>query len=65
MERSPGIERLARHLFDVDEQFNEDRKRFVSFDRAPSGLQDWWRDRAERHMELQRDSVRSPTSNEP
>jgi hypothetical protein len=44
----PSIEAMARALFERDEEYPGDRKRFGSFDAAPPEIQQWWRDRAER-----------------
>jgi len=44
------VERTARHLFATDPEMNRDRELFFEFDAMPQNLQEWWRDRAARHI---------------
>jgi hypothetical protein len=44
------VETFARHLFQVDTQVSRDRIQYGCFEAMPSGLQDWWRDRAARRI---------------
>jgi hypothetical protein len=44
------VEKLARHLFQVDTQVSRDRIQYGCFEAMPSNLQDWWRDRAARRI---------------
>lgn len=54
MTRIVDLETAARKLFMRDNAAiaSRDRKDFRNFDNMPPGLQQWWRDRAERYIQI-------------